>query len=59
MTRKVKIRYYLYLAAVYPLALLPLRVLYLISDCLYFLFYKVMKYRIKVVRKISARASPR
>ncbi len=45
-----KLRYYLYLGLLYPLALLPMWALYGVSDCLYFLFYKVLKYRIKVVR---------
>lgn len=51
MTTKQRIRYYLYLCAVYPLALLPLPVLYAISDFLYFILYKILKYRKKVVRK--------
>ncbi len=33
------------------LSYLPLRVLYLIADILYFIIYRVVKYRIKVVRK--------
>ena len=32
-------------------ALLPMRILYILSDILYFLIYYVIGYRIKVVRK--------
>lgn len=41
-----KLMYYL---VIKPLSLLPLGVLYLLSDALYFLLYRVMNYRSKVV----------
>jgi KDO2-lipid IV(A) lauroyltransferase len=40
--------YYLFLILLYPLALLPMPVLYLISDFLYFIGYKMLGYRRKV-----------
>lgn len=47
---------------VYPLILvisiLPFRLLYLLSDCIYFLVYHVMRYRRKVVRNNLALALP-
>jgi len=48
--------YYLVLFIVFILSLLPLPILYGISTLLYFLFYKVFKYRIKVTRQ-NLRAS--
>lgn len=42
--------YYFYLALFYPLSLLPLRVLYWLSDLLYLILYKIAKYRIAIVR---------
>ena len=46
-----KITYKLLLGWAKANALLPFRVLYLISDFLYFLIYKVIRYRVKVVRR--------
>lgn len=46
-TYSYKIYYYI----TYALSLLPLRVLYLISDVVYFLIYYVVGYRKKLVRK--------
>lgn len=46
----VKLKYALYLALFYPLAVLPFSVLYALSDFLYVIIYKCKKYRIKVVR---------
>ena len=46
-----KITYILLLGWAKANALLPFRVLYLISDFLYFLIYKVIRYRVKVVRR--------
>lgn len=46
----VTVKYYLLLALLRLIALLPLRVLYIISDSLYFLLYKVIGYRKRVVR---------
>ena len=46
-----KIQYALLYAWVKIHALLPMRMLYVLSDILYFLIYKVIKYRIKVVRR--------
>lgn len=45
-----KIKYILYLCAFVPLSWLPFRVLYGISDLLYFVFYRCLHYRIAVVR---------
>lgn len=44
-----KLKYYLYLALLYPLAVMPLRVLYVLSDLMYLLFAHVLHYREKVV----------
>lgn len=41
--------YYLLLVIVYPLSLLPLRVLYLLSDALYAMLYYIIRYRRNVV----------
>lgn len=43
--------YYILFAFWFLLSLLPLRVLYLLSDLLYFLLYYCVKYRKKLVRK--------
>jgi KDO2-lipid IV(A) lauroyltransferase len=40
--------YYLLLAIAYPLSILPLRVLYLLSDVVYILIYYVLRYRKKI-----------
>ncbi len=45
-----KVKYILYLCIFTPMAWLPFRVLYVISDFLYFIFYHLIHYRIKVVR---------
>lgn len=45
-----KMKYYLYMGALKPLSWLPFPVLYAISDFLYWVVYRVMKYRLKVVR---------
>lgn len=45
------IAYYLLYALVYPLSLLPFRILYLISDGFFLLVYHVIGYRRKIVRK--------
>ena len=47
----MRILYYLFYAVVWTLAWLPLSVLYLLSDFVYFLIYYVVKYRRKVVRE--------
>ncbi len=41
--------YYLLLILLYPLAALPLRVLYVLSDVIYFFLYRVLRYRKDVV----------
>lgn len=41
----------LFYILVIPLSYLPLRVLYILSDLLYLILYKLFKYRVKVVRK--------
>jgi len=46
-----KILYGLLFGVTYLLSLLPMCVLYLISDGIYALIYKCMKYRVKLVRK--------
>lgn len=43
--------YYVVFALWYVLSLLPLRVLYVLSDLFYYLLYYVVRYRRKVVRK--------
>lgn len=45
-----KILYYILYIWMYLHALLPFRSLYILSDFLYFLVYKVIRYRLKVVR---------
>lgn len=45
-----KILYYILYIWMYLHALLPFRALYILSDFLYFLVYKVIRYRLKVVR---------
>lgn len=46
----VKVKYILYMCLFMPLAWLPLRVLYWMSDFLYIIFYHCLHYRVKVVR---------
>src|ERR1044072_6976051 len=41
--------YYLLLALLYPLSLLPLRILYLLGDAAYGLLYHIMGYRKQIV----------
>lgn len=50
--------YYLLLAFIYPLSLLPLWVLYRLSDLAYFLLYHVTGYRKDVVRDNLSHAFP-
>ena len=50
--------YYLLLAFCYSLSILPLQVLYLISDALYVLVYHIIGYRKKVVMANLAQAFP-
>lgn len=50
--------YYLLLAILYPLSLLPLPVLYLLSDATYFLLYPIAGYRKSVVRDNLVHAFP-
>ena len=47
----MKILYYIVLTVWYLLSLLPLRLLYVLSDCLFVLIYYVIGYRKKVVRE--------
>lgn len=44
-------RYRLYMALLMPLAWLPMWLLWGVADMIYLLLYRVMKYRIKVVRR--------
>ena len=53
-----KIQYALLYAWVKIHALLPMRLLYVLSDILYFLIYRVLKYRIWVVRRNLAASFP-
>lgn len=53
---KGTIKYRLLLAGLYPLALMPLGLLYGLSDVISFLLHRVIGYRLKVVRK-NLRAS--
>ncbi len=50
--------YYLLLIFLYPLALLPLRVLYVLSDIIYVLLYRVAGYRKQVVLSNLRHAFP-
>ena len=50
--------YYFVLALLYPVSLLPLPVLYVLSDTVYFLLYYVMKYRRDVVYQNLRHAFP-
>ncbi len=50
--------YYLLLIFLYPLALLPLRVLYILSDIIYVLLYRVAGYRKQVVLSNLRHAFP-
>jgi Kdo2-lipid IVA lauroyltransferase/acyltransferase len=50
--------YYLLFAILYPLSLLPLRVLFLISDILYLTIYKVLGYRVAVTRANLEKSFP-
>ena len=43
--------YYLLYGFAYLISLLPFKVLYGLSDCIWFLMYRVVKYRRKVVWK--------
>lgn len=47
---KARLVYYIACSIAFPLSLLHLRILYVISDVLYFLVYHVIGYRLKVVR---------
>lgn len=53
-----KIIYGLLYAWMYVHALLPLRALYILSDLLYFFVYKIVRYRLKVVRQGLANSFP-
>ncbi len=46
-----KLKYGFYIALFTPLAMLPLGALYVLSDFLYLIIYKLFKYRIKIVRE--------
>ncbi len=50
--------YYLLLLILYPLALLPLRVLYLLSDLAYLILYRIIGYRKEVVMDNLQHAFP-
>lgn len=53
-----KIQYALLYAWVKIHAMLPMSVLYVLSDILYFIIYKVVKYRIRVVRRNLSASFP-
>ena len=46
----MRILYSLFLAVCYLLSLLPFWLHYLLSDCIYLILYKILGYRVKVVR---------
>lgn len=50
--------YYLYLCLFYPLALLPMRALYWLSNLLYIILYKCVGYRTAIVRGNLRRSFP-
>lgn len=54
----MKAKYYLYLIFFSSLALLPLRVLYVISDVLYVFLYKIARYRTAIVRQNLSASFP-
>ena len=54
----MKFLYYLLMAVLYPISLLPFWVHYLFADVLYLLIYYVGRYRVKVVRKNLRSAFP-
>ena len=54
----MKILYYIILAVWYVFSLLPLRVHYVISDLLFWLLFKVVRYRRDVVRKNLTESFP-
>lgn len=43
------LNYILFYLFIFPLSLFPLRVLYIVSDFLYFMMYRVFKYRLKII----------
>lgn len=47
----MKFVYHILFFLLYLLSLLPMRLLYLLSDCLFFLLFHIVKYRRKVVEK--------
>ena len=51
MNRKENITYMILHAVFYAVSLLPLRVLYLLSDIGFIIVYHVVRYRRKIVRK--------
>lgn len=53
-----KLYYYLIIGLLYLPALLPLRVLYALSDFMYLVVYRLLHYRIKVVRRNLRNAFP-
>lgn len=53
-----KIIYYVSLAFLYLISLLPFCVLYAISDFIYFIIYRIAGYRVKVVRKNLSESFP-
>lgn len=53
-----KVLYYIIFSWTYLHALLPFRLLYALSDILYILVYKVIRYRLKVVRSNLANSFP-
>ncbi len=53
------IGFLLFYILVIPLSYLPLRVLYLLSDFLYLIIYKLFKYRVKVVRENLKNSFPK
>ena len=55
---RADIAYYLLLGLLYPLALLPLSVLYVLADCLYVLIYHVVRYRRRLVEANLAACFP-
>ena len=54
----MKILYYIILAVWYVFSLLPMRVHYVISDLLFWLLFKVVRYRRDVVRKNLTESFP-
>lgn len=53
-----RILYYISLPVIYLISCLPFGILYFLSDLLYLILYKILKYRVKIVRRNLHNAFP-